>query len=184
MRFQEGVDLFLQLDGQAVAAAEHALEAGEIGAFELVRAKQRLEQRRHAGDDIRLLFDEQLGIGVDVELRDKDAACAADERRMDADAEAEAVEDRHDGEHLHAVDRREAGGRDGLKAKGVEVHIGEQNALRGAGRAAGIEDGRAVVGIAQILRQREIALFAHAHEFAPPQIIAFFRGLRVFAPGS
>ena len=35
-------DTHLQRDGQAVAAAEHALEAGEIGAFELVRAKQRL----------------------------------------------------------------------------------------------------------------------------------------------
>ena len=183
VRFQESVDLLFQLDGEAVAAAEDTLEAGEVGVFEFVGTEQRLEERRHAGDDVRLLFDEQVGIGVDVELRDKDAACAADEGRMDADAKAEAMEDRHDGEHLHAVDRREAGGRDGLKAERIEVHVGEQNALGGAGGAAGIEDGGTVVGIAQILRQGKAALFAQAQELAPPHVTALFRGLGVFAAG-
>ena len=59
-------------------------EAGELSHVGLVDfnaagvpiAAQRLKQRRDAGDDIRLLLDEQFGIGIDVELRDKDAACA------------------------------------------------------------------------------------------------------------
>ena len=102
VRLEEIVDLFLQLDRHAVAAAEHALEAAEVCVFKLVRAQQRLKQRRDAGDDVGLLLDEQLGIGIDVELRDKDAACAANQGGMDADAETEAVEHGHDGEHLHA----------------------------------------------------------------------------------
>ena len=102
---------------------------------------------------------------------------------MDADAEAEAVEHGHDGEHLHAVDGREAGGRDGLQAEGVEVHVGEQDALGRAGGTAGIEDGRTVFRAAVVLRQGQIALFAHALEFGPPDIIAVLRGLRILARG-
>ena len=100
---------------------------------------------------------------------------------MDADAEAEAVEHGHDGEHLHAVDGREAGGRDGLQAEGVEVHVGEQDALGRAGGTAGIEDGRTVFRATVVLRQGQIALFAHALEFGPPDIIAVLRGLRILA---
>ena len=183
VHFQELVDLLLELDGHAVAAGEDALQAAEVGVFELFGAQKGLKQGRDAGDDVRLLLDEQVGVGIDVELRDKDAACAADEGGMDADAEAEAVEHGHDGEHLHAVDGREAGGRDGLQAKGVEVHVGEQNALGRAGGTAGIEDGRAVFRAAVVLRQGQIALFAHALEFGPPDVIAVLRGLRILARG-
>ena len=136
VRLQEFINLLFQLDGKAVAAAEHALEAAEVGIFQLLRAQQRFKQRRDARNDVRLLFDEQIGVGLDVELRDEDAARAANQGGVDADAEAEAVEHRHDGEHLHAVDGCKAGGRDGLEAKSVEVQVAEHDALGGAGRAA------------------------------------------------
>ena len=178
---EEIVDLFLQLDGHTVTAGEHALEAAEVCVFKLFCAQQRLKQRRDAGDDIGLLFDEQLGVGIDVELRNKDAARAANQGGMDADAEAEAVEHGHDGEHLQPVDGREAGGSDGLQAQRVKVHIGQENALGRAGRAAGIEDGRAFISFAEHSRKGQVALFADALEFRPPDVIALFRGLGVFA---
>ena len=181
VRLEEIVDLFLQLDGHAVAAGEHALEAAEIRVFELFSPQQRLKQRRDAGDDIGLLLDEKLCVGVDIELRDEDAACAADEGGVDADAEAEAMEHGHDGEHLHAVDGREARGGNGLEAQGVEVHVGQENPLGRAGRAAGIEDGRALLRLAELSRQGQVALFADALELRPPDVIALLRGLGVFS---
>ena len=154
VHFQELVDLLLELDGHAVAAGEDALQAAEVGVFELFGAQKGLKQGRDAGDDVRLLLDEQVGVGIDVELRDEDAARAADEGGMDADAEAEAVEHGHDGEHLQP-----------------------------AGGTAGIEDGRAVFRAAVVLRQGQIALFAHALELGPPDVIAVLRGLRILARG-
>ena len=77
MRLEELVDLLFELNGQAVAAAEHALEAAEVCIFQLIRAQQRLKERRNAGDDVGLLFDEEVCIRCDVELRNEDAARAA-----------------------------------------------------------------------------------------------------------
>ena len=79
------------------------------------------------------------------------------------------------------VDRREAGGGDGLQAQSIEVHVGQENALGRAGRAAGIEDGCALLCPAEFSREGQIALSADALEFRPPDVIALFRGLGVFA---
>jgi len=182
VRVQKIVHLFLELDREAVAAAEHALQAAEIGVLQFFRAQQRLEERRHAGDDVGLLFDEQVRVGLDVEARDENAARAADERGMDADAESEAVEHGHDGEHLEPRDGGEAAGRDGLQAESVEVHVAEQDALRGAGRAAGVEDGGAVVGLSVVRRERNAGSAASAQKLVPPDIGAVFGGRRVLAP--
>ena len=181
VRLEEIIDLFLQFDRHAVAAGEDALEAAEVCVFKLFSAQQRLKQRRDTGNDIRLLLDEQFCIGIDVELRDKDAACAADEGSMDADTETKAMEHGHDREHLHAVDGCKARGGNSLKAQRVKVHVGQKNALSCAGRTAGIEDRRARFRLAELSRKRQITLFADALEFRPPDVIALFRGLGVFA---
>ena len=139
MRAQEGVDLVLQLHGQGVAAGEYAHEERHVELFQPGRAQQSLEQRRHAGDEVRVLFAQQVGIGPDVEIRHEDAAGSADERRVDADAEAEAVEHGHDGEHRAAADAFIAAGCDGLQRKSVEIVAGKADALRRAGRTAGID---------------------------------------------
>ena len=77
MRLEELVDLLFELNGQTVAAAEHALEAAEVCIFQLIRAQQRFKERRNAGDDVGLLFDQQIGVCCDVEFRNEDAARAA-----------------------------------------------------------------------------------------------------------
>ena len=53
----------------------------------------------------------------------------------------------HHGEHLHIgyLLQGKAGGGRGLQCQGVEVQVGEHDALGGAGGAAGIEDGAALV---------------------------------------
>ena len=84
---------------------------------------------------------------------------------MDADAQAKPVEQRHGGQHF--VAGAEHGiGRHHLLAQGVEILIGQDDALGGAGGAAGIEDDRRVIGTALYLIVIE-AVFAHTHKVGP-----------------
>ena len=64
---------------------------------------------------------------------------------MDADAQAEAVEDGHDREHGATDNLLVAAGGDGLQGQGVKVQARQADALGGAGGAAGIENGGAVL---------------------------------------
>ena len=184
VRLEEVVDLLLELNRQAVAAAEHALEAAEVRAFQLVRAQQRLKERRNAGDDVGLLLDEKLCIRRDVELRHQNAARAANQRGVNADAQTEAVEHGHDGEHLEPVDGGKTGRGNGLQAQRVEVHIGQQDALRGAGGAARVENRSALFGLLGVLGQEGIQLLSLTEEVLPPDVIAFALGVRVLPAGS
>ena len=143
---EELVELLLQLDGQAVAAGEHALEAAQIRAVHAGQAQQRLIERGHAGDEVAAVFHDLLGVALGGEARDQDAAAALGEHRVDAHAQAEAVEQRHGGEHLVAGAEHRVGG-DDLLAQGVEVPVGQHDALGGAGGAAGIEDDGGVVSL-------------------------------------
>ena len=177
VRAQEGVDLVLQLHGQGVAAGEYAHEERHVELFQPGRAQQSLEQRRHAGDEVRVLFAQQVGIGPDVEIRHEDAAGSADERRVDADAEAEAVEHGHDGEHRAAADAFIAAGCDGLQRKSVEIVAGKADALRRAGRAAGIEDAGAGIALAVVRRKRTCGFAQQVR----PERIALLWKLRRFA---
>ena len=102
---------------------------------------------------------------------------------MDADAEAEAVEHGHDREHLEPVDGGKTGGRNGLQTKGVEVHIGKENALRRAGRAARVEDRSAVFGLLRIFGKESVQFFALAEELLPPDVVALALGVRIFPAG-
>ena len=70
------------------------------------------------------MLEEGVGVDLHGKLGHQNAGGAADEGGVDADAETEAVEYRHDGQHLHAVYASEAGGGDGLQAEGVKVQIG------------------------------------------------------------
>ena len=110
------------------------------------RAQQRLKERGHAVDEVRMLFLQQLGIALDGEGGHKNAARAADKGGVDADAETEAVEDRHDREHFQPLEAGIATGRKGLQRKGVEVIARKTDALCRSRRAAGVENaGTAVV---------------------------------------
>ena len=102
---------------------------------------------------------------------------------MDADAEAEAVEHGHDREHLEPVDGGKTGGRDGLKTQSVEVHIGKENALRGAGRAARIENRSAVFGLLCVFGKESVQLLSFAEEIFPPDVVALALGVRIFPAG-
>ena len=147
MLLQEGIHLLLELGRKTVAAGEDALQEAQIRVLQAVRPEQSLEEGRHTGDQVGLLLDQGLGVGLDIELGDQDAGSAADQGGMDADAQTESVEHRHDGEHLHARHASIAGGSDGLQAQGIEIEVGEHDALGGAGGAAGIEDRAAVVKV-------------------------------------
>ena len=84
---------------------------------------------------------------------------------MDAHAEAEAVKQRHRREH--PVPRTEHGiGGDDLLGEGVEVPVGQDDALGGAGGAAGVEDDRRVVGLPPDLVVIEAGV-GQAHELLP-----------------
>ena len=61
---QELVKLLLQLDGQAVAAGEHALQTAQVRAVHAGQAQQRLIQRGHAGDKVALVLHDLLGIAL------------------------------------------------------------------------------------------------------------------------
>ena len=84
---------------------------------------------------------------------------------MDAHAETEAVEERHGREHLVPDAEHRVGSLD-LLAEGVEVQVRQQDALGGAGGAAGVEDDRGIVRPACDLVIPEAGL-AQAHELVP-----------------
>ena len=136
---QEGVDALLQLDRQGIAAGEHALETTQIQIVQAVQTQQRLVQRGHAGNEVRLVLAQQLRVGLGREARHQHAAAAVDQHGVDAHAQAEAVEHGHDGQHLVADGVDRVGG-DDLRAQGVEVEVGEQDALGHAGGSAAVED--------------------------------------------
>ena len=153
MLLQEGIHLLFQLLGQTVAAGENALQEAQILPLQILGPQQRFKKGGDTGDDVGLLLDEGFGVGFDAELRNQDAGGTADESGVDADAQTEAVEYGHNGEHFHPRHAAEAGGGDGLQTQSVEIQVGEHNALGGAGGAAGIEDGAALIVFAVIGRQ-------------------------------
>lgn len=171
---QKPVDAALQLDGERIAAAENALQEGEPDVLQTRRAQQRLEQRRHAGDEARALFAQQVGVESYAEARHENAARTADERRVNADAEAEAVEHRHDREHRAAQQRPAAAGGDRLISQRVKVAAREADTLGFSGRAAGIEDHGTGVACPVVGRKRGRRL---AQQAAPETIWIALRKL-------
>ena len=180
MILQEFVKTFLELHGKRIAAGEHALQAGKVKILQPRDAQQRLIERRHARDEVGLVLSEQLRVGLRREARDQDAAAAVDEHGMDAHAKAEAMEHGHDGKHL--VARLEHGVRgDDLRAEGVEIAVGKQDALRHAGGAAAVKDDGAVLRLAradivavellaalqEILPEDDGRILGHGRELAP-----------------
>ena len=141
---QEFVELLLQLDGQAVAAGEYALETAEVGAVHAGQTQQSFVQRRYAGDEVALVLDDLLGVALGGEPGDQNAAPALGQHGVDAHAQSEAVEQGHGGQHPVAGPEHGVGG-DDLLAEGVEVAVGQHDALGGAGGAAGVEDHRRIV---------------------------------------
>ena len=76
----------LELHGERIAAGEHTVQEAQIRVLKQIGPQEGFKQGRNAGDQIRLLFDQKLGIGLDVELRNQNAGRAADQGRVDADA--------------------------------------------------------------------------------------------------
>ena len=88
---------------------------------------------------------------------------------MDADAQTEAVENGHDGQHLHAGNGIVTGGGDGLQPQRVEVAVRKPDALGGAGGAAGIEDGGTVLRMRVYLRKDGDG-FCHLQHLCPERV--------------
>lgn len=59
---QESIYLLLQFRGQAVAAGENTLQEAQVRILQAVRPQKSFKQRRHAGNQLRLLLDEDVGI--------------------------------------------------------------------------------------------------------------------------
>ena len=112
-----------------------------------------------------MLLDE-LGIALGREAGDQDAVAAVGHHGMDGHAQAEAVEHGHNGQHLVAGPEEGVGG-DDLGCQGVEIAVGQQDALGHAGGAAGIQDGGGVLGLAADLI--DLHIFAPAQELLPGQ---------------
>ena len=123
-------------------------------------------KRRHAGDEVALVLHDLLGVALGREARDQDAASALREHRVHAHAEAEAVEQRHRRQHAVAGTEHRVR-RDDLLAEGVEILVRQHNALRRAGRAAGIEDDGGVGAPALDLIGLIIAGAGELHEVLP-----------------
>ena len=162
---KEFVQLLFQLDGQGVAAGEHALEAAQIGVFHALHAQHRLVERRHAGDEVAACLDDLLGIVLGIDARDQDAAARSLQDGVDAYAETEAVEHRHGRQHLVAGAIHRVGGHD-LLAEGGEVAVRQHDALGLARGAAGVEDHGGVVAPARDLVVVEAGA-GEAHEIVP-----------------
>ena len=162
---EELVELLLELNGEAVAAGEDALQAAEVRAVHAGQAQQGLVEGGDAGDEVALVLGDELGVALGGEAGHQDAAPALGEHGVDAHAQAEAVEERHGGEHLVAGAEHGVGG-DDLLAQGVEVAVGEDDALGGAGGAAGVEDDGGIVAGALDGIVPEAGA-AHVHELPP-----------------
>ena len=106
------------------------------------------------GEYIWLLLSQDVRIGLDAELGHQNAGGTADKCGVDADTQTKAVENRHDGQHFHAVDAFVARCGDGLQAQCIEIAVAQPDALGGAGGTAGIENCGAILRIAGIFRQR------------------------------
>ena len=133
---KELVELFLQLDGQGVATGEYAAQARQVRAIQIGVARNCLEERRHAGDEVGLRGADQLGVALDIEARHEDGRAPADQHGMDADSQAEAMEHRHRSQHLAVADLFMTHGL-GLPGQRIEIQVGKHDALGHAGRAAG-----------------------------------------------
>ena len=137
----------------------------EIGLLHIGQAQHGLVEGGYAGDEVAFVLGYELGVALGCEAGHEDAPSALGQHRVDADAEAEAVEDRHGGQHLVPGAEHRVGGND-LLGEGVEVTVGEHDALGGAGSAAGVEDDSGVVVAALYLVVVEAAL-GQLHEFLP-----------------
>ena len=120
---QKFVKLFLELDGQAVAAGEHSLQAAQVRAVHGGKPQQRLVKRGDAGDEVAMILYDLLGIALRGKARDQYAATALGEHCMDANTQSKAVEKRHGGEHPVADGEHWVGG-EHLLTEGIKVFIG------------------------------------------------------------
>ena len=162
---QELVQLLFQLDGQGIAAGKNALQAAEVSALHIRQTEQRLIQGGNARDEVAALLDQILGVALGGEPGNQNAPAALGQHGVDAHAQTEAVEDGHGGQHLVPGTEHGVGG-DDLLPQRVKVLIGQDDALGGAGGAAGVEDDGGIVGGAADLVVIE-AIAAHPHEFLP-----------------
>ena len=178
---EELVEFLFQLNGQAVAAGEHALEAGEVGIAHAGQAQQRLVQGGHARNKVALILHDLLGVAFGGEAGDEDATSAAGQHGVHAHAQAEAVEQGHGRQHPVAGAEHGVGG-DDLLGQGVKVAVGEHNALGSSGGAAGVEDHGRVVGLAIHAEVLIEAVAAQIHELPPPDHGGVFGDLLDLAP--
>ena len=73
---KETVELLFQFDRQGIAAGEDAFQTAEVGIVHRRKTQQGFIQGRNTGNEIALVFGDQLGIALGGKARHQDAAAA------------------------------------------------------------------------------------------------------------
>ena len=155
---QKIVDGLLGPPGEGVAAGGVVQNEGEVLIPQLGVSGQLLIVGRHAEHMLGLVLQHQAAQLGRVEVGDDDDREAQHQRQMDTAGVAVGDEGGHDVHELLAPVEQLVVGAELLR-QSVEAVVGEHDALRGAGSAAGVDDDAGVVGVIG-LRSDALALAA------------------------
>ena len=158
MGSQKIVDGLLGPPGEGVAAGGVVQNEGEVLIPQLGVCGQLLIVGRHAEHMLGLVLQHQAAQLGWVEVGDDDDREAQHQRQMDAAGVAVGDEGGHDVHELLAPVEQLVVGAELLR-QSVEAVVGEHDAFRGAGSAAGVDDDAGVVGVIG-LRSGALALAA------------------------
>ena len=155
---EEVVDGLLCAPGDGIAAGGVVQNEGEVLIPQLGVCGQLLIVGRHAEHMLGLVLQHQAAQLGRVEVGDDDDREAQHQRQMDAAGVAVGDEGGHDVHELLAPVEQLVVGAELLR-QSVEAVVGEHDAFRGAGGAAGVDDDAGVVGVIG-LRSGALALAA------------------------
>ena len=148
---------------QGVGTGENGFQARQVGALQRLVARERIEQGRHADEQIGALLADEFGDNFRREGRHQDRFRAGHEGRIHAHAETEAVKDRQDGENGIAF--AHAAPRGHTHALGDEIAMRQQDAFGRAGGAAGKKYRGGIKGAGLATGDDRMT---RAHHFCPP----------------
>ena len=100
MACQEGVKALLKFYGKRISSAENSFEAGKINSVQALYTKQSFIKSGNSGNKVRFVLFQQFSVTFRVESWYKQASSAAGQHGMYAYAQSEAMEYRHNCQHL------------------------------------------------------------------------------------
>ena len=167
---EELVDRFLCADGNGVAARRVVADEGKVLILQLGVCGHLLIVGGHTEHVLRLVLPDQAAELGGVKVRDDNDGQAQNQRQMDAARIAVGDEGGHDVHQGLPLLEQPLVGRE-LHRNGVEVAVGEHNALGRAGGAAGVNDDTGVLRV--ILLGRGAGVLAVRDELLPHQHVGF-----------